>query len=184
MSKIGKIGIKINNEIKINKINKNTVIISKRKKITKKLRIKYPFYFKIYKEHLIVRLKNEYKKEKNYKKLWGTYRSKIENVIKGIIKKFSKTMEIFGVGYCVKKTIIKNNIEFCNGNSHKIKYKIPKCINMYIYGENKIKLESKDIEKLTSTCSKIKKIFKKSDYKKKGIFFVKEKFSVKYRKKK
>ncbi|MGX7589086.1 hypothetical protein ACWNYO_00800 [Candidatus Vidania fulgoroideorum] len=174
MSKIGRIGIKTRGICKI--LNNRNVVIK-----NKTFSIKKPFFFFKKKKKIFISVKEKYKKKKKIKIMWGTYRANIKNLVVGIYLGYKKKMIIEGTGYYIKK---KNNVLMINaGYSHIVKYLLHKDIICNI-NNNVLKFTSYNKSLLGNVCNKIKKIFRKSPYKKKGIFFEKENFTPKNRKKK
>ncbi|WDR79450.1 hypothetical protein ONB66_00255 [Candidatus Vidania fulgoroideae] len=175
MSKIGKKGINTKN---ICKSIKNFSLLVNKEKFT----IKKPFYFVIKKNKIFIKISKKYRNIKKYKSMWGTYRANLNNLVLGCYKNFKKVMKVEGVGYYIKEKE-KDLLEINCGYSHLVYVKINKNVK-YKIENNTITLKSFDKSILGMTCLSIKKKFKKSPYKKKGIFFLGEKIFLKTKKKK
>lgn len=177
MSKIGKKKIKIPSNIKI--IIKNNNIITKGALGELSIKIDQNIKISLHKDYINTEM---IKKSRKYKMIWGLSRSLINNLIIGISKGFKKKLIIIGIGYKIKT--YKNYIILSLGFSHDIVYALPKEININIYKNNIISLESYDKYILGRVISDIKNIRKIDPYKGKGIKLLGEKSIKKIGKKK
>ncbi|AXN02550.1 LSU ribosomal protein L6p (L9e) [Candidatus Vidania fulgoroideae] len=175
MSKIGKKGINTKNICKL--INDFSLLVKKKKFVIEK-----PFYFIIKENKIFIRIDKKYRNIKKYRSMWGTFRANLNNLILGCHKKFKKIMKVEGIGYYIKEKY-KGLLEINCGYSHFVYVKINKNIK-YKIENNIITLRSFDKSILGMVCQTIRKKFKKSPYKKKGIFFLGEKVFLKTKKKK
>jgi large subunit ribosomal protein L6 len=99
--------------------------------------------------------------------MWGTSRSIINNMVKGVRDGFKKELEVVGIGY---RVVIKNNIiNFTLGKSHSIKVFIPKGIAVSLVKQNHILVEGIDKEKLGHFVSILLKQKPTEPFKGKGI---------------
>ena len=98
---------------------------------------------------------------------WGTTRSLIANIVKGVTEGFSKTLELNGTGYraSISGTVLKLQV----GYSHDINYNIPKEVKIECPKQNIIKLSSYNKEILGATAAKIRSYRKPEPFKGKGI---------------
>jgi large subunit ribosomal protein L6 len=98
---------------------------------------------------------------------WGTTRSLIANIVMGVSKGFSKTLELNGTGYraSVSGKILKLQV----GYSHDIDYNIPEEVKIECPKQNIIKLTSYNKEILGATAAKIRSYRKPEPFKGKGI---------------
>ena len=103
---------------------------------------------------------------------WGTTRSLIFNIVTGVSKGFSKTLELNGTGYraSVSGAVLKLQL----GYSHDIDYNIPKDIKIECPKQNIIKLSSINKEVLGATAAKIRSYRKPEPFKGKGIKYENE----------
>ena len=103
---------------------------------------------------------------------WGTTRSLIANIVKGVSEGFSKTLELNGTGYraSVSGTVLKLQL----GYSHDINYNIPKDVKIVCPKQNIIKLTSHNKEILGATAAKIRSYRKPEPFKGKGIKYENE----------
>ena len=99
--------------------------------------------------------------------MWGTYRSLVNNAVKGVSLGHEKILELNGVGF---RANIKG--EFLNlqiGFSHDVNYKIPKEIKIAVEKQTVIKINGVNKELVSKTSSDIKSLKPVEPYKGKGI---------------
>ena len=103
---------------------------------------------------------------------WGTTRSLIFNIVTGVSKGFSKTLELNGTGYraSVSGAVLKLQL----GYSHDIDYNIPKDIKIECPKQNIIKLSSINKEVLGATAAKNRSYRNPEPFKGKGIKYENE----------
>ena len=103
---------------------------------------------------------------------WGTTRSLISNIVIGVTKGFSKTLELNGTGY--RASISGNILKLQLGYSHDIDYNVPKEVKVECPKQNIIKLSSYNKEILGATAAKIRSYRKPEPFKGKGIKYENE----------
>ncbi|MEM7361993.1 MAG: 50S ribosomal protein L6 [Bacteroidota bacterium] len=109
--------------------------------------------------------------QKRHKSLQGLYRSLIQNMVTGLTKGFSKTLEIIGIGYKVNNPK-PQLFEFHLGYSHTINFLLPEEIEATIQSKGKnptLTLKSHDKQLLGQVTAKIRSLRKPEPYKGKGI---------------
>lgn len=104
---------------------------------------------------------------KNARSMWGTARSIINSMVKGVKDGFTEELEINGVGY--KASVKDRYLNLMLAKSHNTKIEIPKNIKVTTPKQNQIILESVDKEKLGQFISIIIKQRPPEPYKGKGI---------------
>ena len=103
---------------------------------------------------------------------WGTVRTMINNMIKGVNQGFNVKLQLIGIGY---KTFLENNILSLKlGYSHIINYKIPEGIKITLLKPTLISISGIDIEFVTQVAAKIRSFRKPEPYKGKGIRYLNE----------
>jgi large subunit ribosomal protein L6 len=111
--------------------------------------------------------------QKRHKALHGTYRSLINNMVKGVSEGFVKKLEFVGVGY--RAAVTKNVLELAVGYSHPVMVLLPEEIKASAAQEKGqppiVTLECHDNELLGLVSAKIRSIRKPEPYKGKGIKF-------------
>jgi large subunit ribosomal protein L6 len=104
---------------------------------------------------------------KHAKAMWGTARSIINGMVKGVKDGFSEELEVTGTGY---RAAVKDKfLNLSLGKSHSTKIEIPAYINVQTPKQNMIVLESVDKEKLGKFIAMIVKQRPPEPYKGKGI---------------
>ncbi|MES2215022.1 MAG: 50S ribosomal protein L6 [Pseudomonadota bacterium] len=104
---------------------------------------------------------------KNARSMWGTARSIINGMIKGVHEGFSEELEVNGVGY--RAAVKGDYLNLTLGKSHNTKIEIPKTIKVDSPKQNAIMLQSVDKEKLGQFIALIIKQRPPEPYKGKGI---------------
>lgn len=109
---------------------------------------------------------------KTSKSLWGTTRTVIANMIKGVSEGFTKSLEYSGVGY---KALVKgDSLELNLGFSHSINYKLPDGISVKVE-RNVIHVSGCNKETVGQAAAKIRSFRPPEPYKGKGIKYTTEK---------
>ncbi len=161
MSKIGKQLIKIPSGVEVSV--DNDLFLAKSKNGS--LSMKIP-------SGLIVKI-NDFKLEvlkkgngKDLNKMWGLVRSKIANMIDGVNNRFTKTLELIGVGF--KASYEKNLLTLDVGFTNKIQLDIPSGIEILI-NKNIISVTGIDKELVGQVAADIRAVKKPEPYKGSGI---------------
>ena len=103
---------------------------------------------------------------------WGTTRSLISNIVTGVSKGFTKTLELNGTGY--RASVSGTKLKLQLGYSHDIDHNIPKDVKIECPKQNIIKLSSFNKEMLGATAAKIRSYRKPEPFKGKGIKYENE----------
>ncbi len=98
---------------------------------------------------------------------YGTVRSIIANMVKGVITPFSKDLLIEGVGF--RASIKGNQIDLELGYSHPILHDIPEGVVVTVSDNVKIHVESADKQKVGQIAAEIKSYYPVEPYKGKGV---------------
>ena len=162
MSRIAKNSIKIDQDISCKFENGN--FFAKGKLGEMNLSID-PLYTIDIKENEIFVQPVEEKDKLNPK--WGTTRSLVSNIVIGVSKGFSKTLELNGTGY--RASVSGSTLKLQLGFSHDIDHNIPKDVKVECPKQNIIKLSSFNKEMLGATAAKIRSYRKPEPFKGKGI---------------
>ena len=105
--------------------------------------------------------------EKENRAMHGLSRTLINNMVEGVTKGFSKTLEIQGVGYRAAKQ--GNNINFTLGFSHPVVKEPPAGITFEVPSPNKIIVSGADKEMVGAVAADIRNLRPPEPYKGKGI---------------
>lgn len=114
----------------------------------------------------------------------GLYRSLFANMILGVTKGFSKTLELQGVGFraSIEKVEGEDCLIFKKGElgfSHNITFPIPSGITAEVQERTRIVLRSIDKSNLGQTAAKIRNLRAPDVYKGKGIRYLNENVRIK-----
>jgi len=168
MSRIGRLPIRIPEDVKVTS-SKNTIIIKGKfgtlqKNIPNVIEIKQNDNF------LIIDLKN---KTRMTRALHGLYRTLINNMVIGVSEQFKLVLVLKGVGY---RASVQNKVLTLNlGYSHSIELKIPEGISVEIAQNTVLNLTGCNKENLGLFASNIRLWRPPEPYKGKGILYEGEK---------
>ncbi|MDH3473242.1 MAG: 50S ribosomal protein L6 [Rhodospirillales bacterium] len=109
---------------------------------------------------------------KRARALWGTTRARIQNMVTGVSKGFTRNLEINGVGY--RATVQGNTLHLQLGYSHDINYAIPDGITIQCEKPTSIAVSGADKQKVGQVAAEIRGYRKPEPYKGKGIKYVEE----------
>lgn len=105
--------------------------------------------------------------EKRHKALHGLTRTLVQNMVDGVSKGFSKTLEIQGVGY--KAEAKPYGVNLVVGYSHPVKYEAPKGIKISVDNNVVVKVEGADKELVGQVAAELRSVRPPEPYKGKGI---------------
>jgi large subunit ribosomal protein L6 len=163
MSRVGKLPIKVPNDIKV-EVKNNIIKISKGNIVKE-----YDFGDKVsveFKDSTIKVAPNPEFKKSEVAEYYGGHRNNIANIIKGLIAPYKITIEINGVGF--KAAAVKSNLILTLGYSHDIAFELPKNV-VAKTEQNLIHLESEDKQLLGQIASELKSLREIEPYKGKGV---------------
>jgi large subunit ribosomal protein L6 len=112
-------------------------------------------------------LVNRPSEEKKHKQLHGLTRTLIANMVDGVTKGFSRTLEIAGVGYRASKSGTKLNLTL--GFSHPVEVDPPQGITIDVPAPNRIVVSGIDKESVGALAAKIRSYREPEPYKGKGV---------------
>jgi large subunit ribosomal protein L6 len=110
--------------------------------------------------------------EQKHKALHGLTRTLVQNMVEGVSKGFSKTLEIQGVGY--KAEAKPYGVNLVVGYSHPVKYQAPKGIKISVDNNTTVKIEGADKELVGQVAAELRSVRPPEPYKGKGIRYVGE----------
>jgi large subunit ribosomal protein L6 len=110
--------------------------------------------------------------EKRHKALHGLTRTLISNMVEGVTKGYSKTLEIAGVGY--KAEPRPYGLQFALGFSHAIEYRAPAGIKLSAPNPTTVQVEGADKEIVGQVAAEIRSLRPPEPYKGKGIKYAGE----------
>ena len=165
MSKIGKKNIVIPKESSIKIEGANLTVTGP--KGTKKLSINDKIFSSKLNENEFQILPIEKKIDKKTSIMWGTYRSLINNAVKGVSQGHEKTLELSGVGFRANLKGVVLNLQI--GFSHDVNFKIPNEVKITVEKQTIIKISGVDKELVSKIAADIKNLKPVEPYKAKGI---------------
>lgn len=101
------------------------------------------------------------------KKMWGTARSVVNNLIVGVTEGFTRNLEINGVGYRAK--LEGKELVLQLGYSHEVRYSIPDGMDIKCPDQTHIQISGKDKQRVGQTAAEIRAFRPPEPYKGKGI---------------
>jgi large subunit ribosomal protein L6 len=104
---------------------------------------------------------------KSARALWGTTRSRIQNMVSGVSEGFSKNLEITGVGY--RAAVQGQSLSLQLGYSHDVDYPIPEGITIKCEKPTSIAISGADKQRVGQVAAEIRAYRKPEPYKGKGI---------------
>ncbi len=105
-------------------------------------------------------------------KMWGTVRSRVNNIVDGVSKGYSKELELNGVGY--KATQKGKVLELLLGYSHPINFDIPDDLQIEVPKPTQIKISGIDKQRVGQVAANIRSFRKPEPYKGKGVKYKEE----------
>ena len=100
-------------------------------------------------------------------KMWGTVRSRLNNIVTGVSQGFEKHLQLNGVGY--KATLKGKTLELLLGYSHPINFPIPEDIKINVSKPTEITISGISKQKVGQIAANIRSYRKPEPYKGKGI---------------
>jgi len=104
--------------------------------------------------------------------MFGTARSVIAGMIKGVNVGYAKELEIQGVGF--KANLKGNVLDLALGYSHPILHEIPEGIKVTVTDQTKLKIEGPDKQLVGQVTAEIRAYYPPEPYKGKGVRIVGE----------
>ena len=106
------------------------------------------------------------------KAMYGTVRSIIAGMVKGVTDGYTKELEIQGVGF--KANLKGNLLDLALGYSHPIVMEIPAGIKVTVTDQTKVKVEGADKQLVGAVAAEIRSYYPPEPYKGKGVRLVGE----------
>ena len=162
MSRIGKLPIELLAGVKATVSGRNITIEGPKGKLefTHRPEIKV----EVIDNKVVCTIEKDSKQSSAY---WGLTRAMINNMVNGVVKGYSKKMELVGVGYRVKQA--GSDITLTVGYSHPVEFKAPKGIELKVEDNTNLTVSGIDKQLVGLTAARIRKIRLPEPYKGKGI---------------
>lgn len=104
---------------------------------------------------------------KESRAMWGTARSIVANMVKGVSEGFQKRLILEGVGY--RAAVQGNELVLQLGFSHEVKYPMPEGIKITCEKPTLLVVEGMDRQKVGQVAAEIRAYRKPEPYKGKGV---------------
>ena len=104
---------------------------------------------------------------KHARAMWGTTRALVNNMVTGVTKGFSVTLEINGVGY--RAAVQGNTLNLQLGYSHEVAYPIPNDVKIVCERPTLINITGADRQRVGQIAAEIRAYRPPEPYKGKGI---------------
>jgi large subunit ribosomal protein L6 len=104
---------------------------------------------------------------KHARAMWGTTRALVNNMVTGVAKGFSVTLEINGVGY--RAAVQGNTLNLQLGYSHEVAYPVPSDVNIVCERPTLIRVSGADRQRVGQIAAEIRAYRPPEPYKGKGI---------------
>ena len=105
--------------------------------------------------------------DQRHKALHGLTRSLVQNMVDGVAKGYSKTLEIQGVGY--KAEAKPYGVDLIVGYSHRVPYQAPKGVKISVENNVIVKIEGADKEAVGQVAAELRNVRPPEPYKGKGV---------------
>jgi large subunit ribosomal protein L6 len=125
-------------------------------------------------KELVVTRKDD---ERSSKALHGLTRALLANMVEGVIKGYSRKLEIQGVGY--KAEIKDKTLALAVGFANQVELAIPANLNVTLEGATKIQVSGADKQAVGEFAARIHRVRKPEPYKGKGIRYEGETIKLK-----
>ena len=109
---------------------------------------------------------------KRARAMWGTVRSRIQNMVIGVSEGFTKNLEINGVGY--RAAVQGQSLNLQLGFSHDVAYPIPEGIDIKCEKPTAITVSGADKQKVGQVAAEIRGFRPPEPYKGKGVKYAEE----------
>jgi len=106
-------------------------------------------------------------KSKPARSQWGLSRTRIANLVDGVVNEFTKELELVGVGY--RAAMKGNSLSLALGFSHDVNYSMPDGIKITVPKQTSIIISGIDKQKVGQTAAEIRAFRPPEPYKGKGV---------------
>ena len=117
----------------------------------------------------------------NQRKLAGTARALVSNMVKGVSEGYSRKLELVGVGY--RAAMAGKDLNLTLGFSHPLVFKTPDGISIETPSQTEILIKGADKQRVGEVAAKIRSYRPPEPYKGKGVRYSGEKITLKEAKK-
>ena len=150
MSRIGKLPISFDSQVKVTLTPGNEVVV-KGSKHTQSVKMLPQIKARVEENQIFIERRGEDKKSRA---LHGLYRSLVQNAITGVTKGFVKTLVLNGVGY--RSSVSGKTLELSLGFSHPVKFPIPENLEIKVEKQTTIHISGPSKEQVGQVAAKIR----------------------------
>ncbi|MCC6176736.1 MAG: 50S ribosomal protein L6 [Chloroflexi bacterium] len=168
MSRIGRMPIKVPNNVSVTVGENNHVVVEAG---TKRLERTLPADMQLVQENGELRVERP-SDSREHRALHGLTRTLVANMVTGVTDGFTRRLEINGVGYRAMK--VGDMVMFQVGFSHPVAIDAPPGVTLAVEGNNRIVVSGADKEIVGETAARIRRIRPPEPYKGKGIKYAGE----------
>ena len=104
--------------------------------------------------------------------IWGTTRSNLNNMVKGVSEGFSRKLEINGVGY--RAAMAGNKLQLNLGYSHPVEMEVPAGLSVTMDGNTKMEITGFDKQLLGQFAAEVRGKRPPEPFKGKGVKYADE----------
>jgi len=166
MSRVGKEPVAIPSGVKVSL--DGTTIVAKKGNLEKRLETHARVNIDIEEKEVKFSRVDDTKQSSAF---WGTYRALLNNILTGLDKGFSKSLEINGVGY--RAAVNGKVLELQLGFSHPVNFDIPKGVEIKVE-KNIITINGTDKQQVGQVAAVIRGFRPPEPYKGKGVKYTDE----------
>ncbi|MBX2856482.1 MAG: 50S ribosomal protein L6 [Rhodobacteraceae bacterium] len=109
---------------------------------------------------------------KRAKQMWGTSRTRVQNLVTGVTDGFTKKLEIQGVGY--RAQVQGKTLKLSLGYSHDVDYAIPDGVEVKAAKPTEIEVSGADAQVVGQVAAEIRDWRRPEPYKGKGVRYADE----------
>jgi large subunit ribosomal protein L6 len=120
--------------------------------------------------------------ERRFSAIWGTMRSLVDNMIEGVTKGYSITLNLVGVGY--RANTAGNKLNMTLGYSHPIDMEVPKGLTIEVKDQTQIIISGADKQLVGQFAANVRSKRPPEPFKGKGVKYANEYIAMKEGKKK
>lgn len=162
MSRVGKLGIKVPDKVNVTINNSELRVKGPKGELSRLL----PSTVHVELEGALLSVKPSTLSAES-QQLYGTYRSLIYNMVKGVVSGFEKKLELQGVGY--RSQLDGRKLVLSVGYSHQVTIPTPESIKISIENNTLITVSGIDKELVGQIAANIRSVRPPEPYKGKGI---------------
>ena len=109
---------------------------------------------------------------KTARSMWGMSRTRIANMVEGVTKEYTKSLELVGVGY--RAQMKGNSLNLALGYSHEIDFPLPDGVKIATPKPTEIVVSGIDKQKVGQAAAEIRAFRPPEPYKGKGVKYADE----------